>query len=158
MKYRLLTKEQFEELNFEFSKFLASQKIDKDQWEDYKKDNPKIVAQELEIFSDMVWDSTLEKVEYLEHYSEKSFNLFRFEEKGMSRILVEVNKEGINLIENEGFDWFIKNNKDSCVEYSTGFKKYSKGKKQDAFDLIEMGSVISEGNIYKNIEIIISEK
>lgn len=41
MKYRQLTKEQFKSLHKEFARFLASQGIDKAEWEELKKINHK---------------------------------------------------------------------------------------------------------------------
>lgn len=40
MKYRQLTKEQFESLYNEFTQFLASQRIDKNEWEQIKSEKP----------------------------------------------------------------------------------------------------------------------
>ncbi len=40
MKYRQLTKEQFEELHHDFTEFLASQQIDVKEWEAIKKEKP----------------------------------------------------------------------------------------------------------------------
>ena len=76
MKYRQLTKEQFESLHKEFAQFLATQKIDANKWTALKSENSPIVKEELELFSDLVWDDVLNKVEYLEHFSKTSVNLF----------------------------------------------------------------------------------
>ena len=48
MKYSRLTKEQFEELNQEFSTFLATQTIDKAEWDKIKKESPEVAEQELD--------------------------------------------------------------------------------------------------------------
>ena len=45
MKYSRLTKEQFEELHQEFSTFLATQTIDKAEWDTIKKDKPEVAEQ-----------------------------------------------------------------------------------------------------------------
>ena len=52
MKYKRLTKEQFEELHGEFSTFLASQSIDKGEWDKIKVEKPEVAEQELDVFSD----------------------------------------------------------------------------------------------------------
>ena len=77
MKYRQLTKEQFEDLHIEFANFLASQSIDKKEWEELKKNKPNVADDEMNIFSDVVWDDVLNRIEYLEHFSEQSINLFK---------------------------------------------------------------------------------
>ena len=69
MKYTRLTKEQFNELHTEFSTFLATQKIDKAEWDQLKLHKPEIAEQELDLFSDLVQERVLHKVQYLEHFS-----------------------------------------------------------------------------------------
>jgi len=59
MKYRMLTKEQFSELHPEFINFLASQTISKNEWDTIKNEKPEVAQQELEIFSDLVWEGVL---------------------------------------------------------------------------------------------------
>ena len=77
MKYRQLSKEQFLELHSEFSKFLATQQIDVKEWEQIKKEKPEVAEEELNIFSDVVWEEVLSKTNYLEHISEHHINLFK---------------------------------------------------------------------------------
>ena len=55
MKYRQLTKEQFESLHKEFAQFLATQSIDVKEWNEIKKGKPNLAIQEMNIFSDIVW-------------------------------------------------------------------------------------------------------
>lgn len=50
MKYTRLTKEQFEELHQEFTTFLATQSIDKAEWDTIKKEKPEVAEQELDVF------------------------------------------------------------------------------------------------------------
>ena len=71
MKYIQLTKEQFEELHVEFARFLASQKIDAEEWKNLKKEKPEVAAEEMNIFSDVVWERVLDKAEYVEHFSKQ---------------------------------------------------------------------------------------
>ena len=59
MKYRQLTKEQFESLHKEFAQFLATQKIDIGEWNKMKSQNTALVKDELNLFSDLVWDDVL---------------------------------------------------------------------------------------------------
>ena len=77
MKYRQLTKEQFENLHEEFARFLASQSIDAKEWNQIKEENPKVADDEMNVFSDVVWDDVLRSTSYLEHFSETSVNLFK---------------------------------------------------------------------------------
>ena len=64
MKYRQLTKEQFEELHQEFATFLATQQVDVNEWNSIKESKPEVAEEEMNIFSDLVWDKVLLKTNY----------------------------------------------------------------------------------------------
>ena len=148
MKYRQLTKEQLESLHKEFAQFLATQKIDAFQWQKMKSENSSLVEEELNLFSDMVWEDVLNKVEYLEHFSKESVNLFKCEKDKLFRIVIKINKD-INLFTEEGYKWLLENPKDEAIEYLKGNKGYFEEKNPEIFSLIEKGSHISSGELYQ---------
>lgn len=148
MKYRQLTKEQFEGLHEEFARFLASQNIDKKEWDELKKEKPHVAEDEMNVFSDVVWDDVLTRTEYLEHFSSNLVNLFKCEENEMHRIVIKIDKE-INVLEQEGFEWLLKNPNDEAIEFLRGSKAYQEERNAEIFDLIEKGSTISKGELYE---------
>ena len=148
MKYRQLTKEQFESLHEEFALFLATQSIDVKEWNQLKKEKPQVAEDEMNVFSDVVWDDVLTKTAYLEHFSKQSINLFKCDEMEIHRIFVKINKD-INLLEQEGFEWLLSNPTDDAVEYFNGTKKYTSERNLEIFDLIEKGSAIAKGELYE---------
>ncbi|NVK51380.1 MAG: hypothetical protein HWD85_00485 [Flavobacteriaceae bacterium] len=155
MKYRQLTKEQFESLHEEFARFLASQSIDVKEWNQLKKEKPQVAEEELNVFSDVVWDDVLTRTKHLEHFSKQSINLFKCDEKEMHRIFVKVNKD-IDLLEKEGYEWLLKNTTNEAVELFTGTKSYSGERNVELFDLIEKGSTISKGELFEYFKKLIS--
>jgi uncharacterized protein DUF6495 len=155
MKYTQLTKEQFEELNEEFAVFLAAQSIDVKEWDTIKKEKPELADKELQVFSDFVWEKVLDKAKYIEHFSKDTLNLFKCGENKIQRIVVKVKKEGINLLDENGFNWFLDNSKDESIEYLKGEKAYSKEKNIEIFELIQQGGVVSKGKLFEAIYIII---
>lgn len=156
MKYRLLTKEQFESLHEEFARFLASQSIDKKEWEELKKEKPQVAEDEMKVFSDVVWDDVLTRTNYLEHFSPKVVNLFKCEEEEIKRIVIELNRD-INVLEQEGYEWLLKNPQDTSVEYLQGSKKYTGERNVEVFDLIEKGSNISKGELFEYFNRLINQ-
>ncbi len=148
MKYRQLTKEQFEGLHEEFARFLASQSIDAKEWKELKEEKPKVAEDEMNVFSDVVWDDVLTKTTHLEHFSSKVVNLFKCDEEEIHRIVIKIDKE-INLLEQEGFEWLMKNPNDEKIEFFTGTKKYEQERNAEVFDLIEKGSTISKGELFE---------
>lgn len=151
MKYTLLTKEQFEALHVEFSQFLASQKIDKALWESYKKTNNKIVAEELAIFSDLVWDDVLSKVNYLEETTTNELHLYKVEKTAIQLFIVQTTTKH-DLSTEEGITWLIKNLNDNSVQLTKGTKKISVANRNKAlFDIIQKGAQITDGKLYEMV-------
>ncbi|UOY06970.1 DUF6495 family protein [Muricauda sp. SCSIO 64092] len=156
MKFKRLTKEQFEELQGEFINFLATQSITADEWKDIKQKNPKVAEEELDVFSDLIWEGVLSKVKYLENISANHMHLFELEDKEMKLISVKVMNPKVDLRTSEGFGWFKKNWQSDFVDYLTASKAYTKDKNLDKFQLIEQGAVITKGELYQWFDEIIS--
>ena len=155
MKYRQLTTEQFEGLHEEFSLFLASQSIDAKEWKQIKEEKPLVAADEMNVFSDVVWDDVLTKTAYVEHFSETSVNLFKCEDDEIHRIAIKITWD-INLLEQKGFEWLMQNPMDNSVEIFKGSKPYKAERNAEIFDLIEKGSVISKGEIFEYFKQLVS--
>ncbi len=151
MKYRQLTKEQFEELHHEFAKFLASQQVDVKEWNEIKQLKPKIAEEEMNLFSDVVWDDVLTKTNYLEHFSTNTINLFRCDKEFIQRIVVSISKEKFDFLSNKDYQWFVENSKDDSIEYFKGQKPYLNERNIEIFDLIEKGAVISNGELFEAV-------
>lgn len=144
-----LTKQQLEELHQEFINFLATQSITGDEWEEIKTNRPQVAEEEIDVFSDLVWEGVLTKVTYLENISEKQMHLFYLAEKEMKLISVKVMNPEIDLTTNIGFSWFKKNWQSDFVEYLTASKMYTEDKNLDKFKLIQQGAVITKGDLYQ---------
>ena len=156
MKYKQLAKEQFEALHIEFSKFLATQQIDVSEWEIIKKEKPDVALEELNLFSDLVWENVLSKTNYLEHFSKQNINLFKCEKNEIFRLVVQITKENFSFFNDKDFQWFIDNTNDESIQFLKGIKKYDQERSLELFDLIQKGSVISDGKLYENIYKLIS--
>ncbi|MFL0353530.1 DUF6495 family protein [Xanthomarina sp. GH4-25] len=147
MKYTRLTKEQFEELHKEFINFLATQSITGDEWEGIKANKPEVAEQELDVFSDLVWEGVLNKVEFIEHISPQQIHLFHLKEENMHLIAIKI-KNPIDLTTTDGFNWLRENLMDDDVEFLQAKKEYSEDKNTDKFKLIEQGGVITKGELF----------
>ena len=155
MKYTRLTKQQLEELHQEFINFLATQSITGDEWETIKKETPKVAEEEIDVFSDLVWEGVLGKVAYVENISAQQMHLFHLTDKEMKLISVKVMNPAIDLTTSTGFNWFKKNWQSDFVEYLTASKAYTEDKSLDKFKLIQQGAVITKGELYDWFEKVI---
>lgn len=152
MKYTRLTTEQFEELQQEFINFLATQSITADEWREIKENKPETAEQELDVFSDLVWEGVLSKVAYLEHISPQQMHLFHLKNDIMQLIAIKLKNENADLTTSEGYDWFRNNLLSDDVEFLTANKTYSDDKAMDKFTLIQQGAVITKGELFKYFE------
>jgi len=155
MKYRRLTREQFEELHPEFINFLATQSITAEEWETIKRDKPQVAEQELDVFSDLIWEGVLSRVAFLENISALQMHLFHCGAKEMKLISVRVHNPDIDLRTDLGFGWFKKNWQSDFVEYLTASKAYTEDPNNDKFQLIEQGAQITKGALFGWFEKII---
>lgn len=151
MKYRQLTTEQLNEMHEEFAKFLATQKIDASKWQEIKETNPEMVVEEINLFSDLVWEKVLTKVKYLANIAGNSLNLFRFDDEVIQRIVITCKKAHFDFSKKEDYNWFINNSKDEVFSYFKGQKTYFKERSLEIFELIEKGCVIDKGDLYELI-------
>ncbi|WP_127020900.1 DUF6495 family protein [Flagellimonas beolgyonensis] len=149
MKYKRLSKEQLEELHPEFINFLATQSITAEEWKKIKKEQPEVAEEEIDVFSDLIWEGVLSKVEYLENVSEQHMHLFHLTDKEMKLLSVKVMNPEIDLRTKIGFDWFKRNFQSDFVEYLTASKAYGEDKNADKFELIKQGAVITKGELYQ---------
>jgi len=148
MKYTRLSKEQFEELHQEFINFLATQSITAVEWREIKKSNPKVAEQELDVFSDLVWEGVLTKAEYLENISPQHMYLFYLGENNIELVGLKLNTTDVNLTTREGFSWLRENLISDSVELFNAKKEYSDDKQLDKFALIQQGSTITKGDLF----------
>jgi predicted transcriptional regulator len=151
MKYRQLTKEQFEELHIEFARFLASQKIDAKEWKELKSKKPELAEEEMNVFSDVVWEQVLDNANFVEHFSKQSINLFKTQKTLVERILIKTDNPSIDFQTKEGISWLMDNASDKSLSYFFAHKNYAKNRNLEIFDLIEKGAVISKGDLYLSV-------
>ncbi|WP_372917065.1 DUF6495 family protein [Salegentibacter sp.] len=156
MKYARLTKEQFEEMHQEFINFLASQSITADEWQEIKSSKPEVAEQELDVFSDLVWEAVLNKVEYLEHFSPNQVFLFQITAATINLIAIKIENEAIDLRTKEGYNWLQGNLLDESVNIYTSTKAISDDRNKDIFALIQQGANITKGELYGYFEKVVN--
>ena len=155
MKYRRLTKEQFEALHQEFANFLATQSIDKSEWDKIKAEQPEVAEQELDIFSDLIWEGVLTGAHYLEHFSKNFIFLFHCQEKLVKTIVLKSLVPETDFMTKEGLQWLSDNMFTETVEIKLGQKEYDKDRNEAIFELIQQGAILSDGQLYLQINGII---
>lgn len=154
MKYSRLSKEQFESLHLEFANFLAAQSIDKIEWDDIKANRPHVAEQEMDVFSDLIWEGVLSKIEYLEQVSATHLFLFKAQDDAISAIILEVPKD-VNLETEQGFAWLTQNLSSPQVRLTTGKKSCVPCRNSVLFDLMQKGAQPSAGDLFDQLDAIL---
>lgn len=156
MKYTRLTREQLEELHTEFITFLATQSITGKEWAKIKINQPEIAEQQIDLFSDLIWEKVLGKAKFLESMSPDQLFLFELADTEMNVIVVKISEEHVDLTTSEGLQWLQDNIASDSVEFFTASKTYSGTKNADIFELINQGAEITEGALFKSMNDLIN--
>ena len=155
MKYKRLTKEQLEELHQEFATFLATQSIDKNEWDEIKVKTPEVAEQELDVFSDLIWENVLTNAQYLEHFSKNHIFLFHCQENHIDSMVIKSLVTDVDFLQKSGMEWLSDNLFTDTVEMLTGKKGYDGDRKTSIFNLIKEGAILSDCQLYLQINSII---
>ena len=155
MKYARITKEQFEELHPEFINFLAAQAIDKAEWDKIKANKQEVAEQELDVFSDLIWEGVLTRAVYLEHFSKNHIFLFHCFDTHVQSIILKSLVPETDFLTKEGLQWLSDNMFTETIEMKTGKKVFTEERNSSIFGLIQQGAFLSDGQLYKQINSII---
>ena len=155
MKYTRLTKEQFEELHQEFTTFLETQSIDKAEWDTIKKEKPEVAEQELDVFSDLIWEGVLTKAQFLEHFSKNHIFLFQCFDTEVKSIVLKSLVPEVDFLTKEGLQWLSDNMFTETIEMKVGKKVFTEERNYSLFQLIQQGAFLSDGQLFNQINTII---
>ena len=157
MKYARLTKDQLEELHPEFITFLATQSIDKIEWDDIKKNRPHVAEQEIDLFSDVIWDKALTNVSYIDHFSKNYIFLFKCIDEVVFSWVVKTNNPQIDFVSADGIHWLADNLFSNDVEITKGRKDISENRNVALFEIIKQGGIISKGELFNKLDSLINQ-
>jgi len=146
MKYRQLLKEELEELEKEFIDFLVVNGITADDWVELKATKNEKAELIIDSFSDVVFESSMRKIKYLEFITPKSIKCFQCLDDKI--VLVGVDVEGNSEIDFKSSNW-----KDATqgVKIYSSSKDYTILREKELFNMIQSGASISDGALFKNI-------
>ncbi len=152
MKYRRLTTEELAELETEFIRFLVSNTVTGDDWEKIKKEDPKKAEGLIEIFSDIVFDKTISKIEYLEMKTPKDLKIFRCNKDDIELMGLKIEGESdLDLtadISSEEMMVKLQSSDAKLQLYSANKKYKNENREQELFQMMQWGSLISDGKLF----------
>lgn len=155
MKYARLTKEQFEELTVEFTNFLATQAIDKAEWDKIKAEKPEVAEGELDVFSDLIWEGVLNKACFLEFFSKNHVFLFQCFDTYIKSIVLKSMDPEVDFLSKEGLHWLSDHMFTDSIEMKVGKKEFTEERNVSLFQLIQQGAFLSDGQLFNQVNSII---
>lgn len=155
MQYKYLTHEELQHLEEELLQFLIVNGIDGSTWNEMNVHEPEKAVKLVGLFSDLVWQRSLEKVKYGELSFQNQFLIFHFADH-------EIHLIGLrNTCSNQpqSFDAWIKLLQESPnnIELIHQVKTYKVQREKEIFEMMNNGLLLSEPdkfiflqNLYQN--------
>jgi glutaredoxin 2 len=147
--YRELTIEELKHFEQEFKEFLAVNGIDSKLWIEIKKTDNNKVNELIAAFSDVIYNSVLMKMEYVEFATENDIKYFHYEKDQAELIGLESNS--VSFLDNDTVLKAIEEKKASIKAYRT-IKKYTQTRETELFAMIKNGCQPSDGKMFKVLE------
>jgi len=144
--YRALTLKELKHFEQEFKEFLAVNGIDSELWQKIKAEDSKKVNKLIESFSDVIYNSVLLKMEYIEFTTEHDIKYFYYGKEKAELIGLQSNE--IKFSNLQEVIKAIEEKKGSIRSYKTS-KTYHKKREEELFDMIKNGCQPSDGKMFK---------
>ena len=154
MRYRRLTNDELQELETEFVRFLASNTVTGDDWEKLKKENPDRAETLIEMFSDIVFEKTISKIDYLEYRGPRDLKVFYCKDDIIEMVGITVEGHSdIDFSKNIEADKMLQQLQTSkaSLKLMAATKQYKKTKELEIFDMMQWGCLISDGKLFQTL-------
>lgn len=155
MKFRRLDSEELADLEKEFIRFLASNSVTGDDWLKIKEKTPEKAEELIDVFSDIVFEQTLKKVEYMEFKTQLDLKVFHClpDKIKLMGLLIE-GETKLDFTQNMPPDQMLSllQQSGANLKMYSAEKSYSKERELELFDMMENGCLISKGELYKILE------
>ena len=109
----------------------------------------------MDVFSDLIWEGVLSRAEYLEHFSKNHIFLFQCFETHVQSIVLKSLVPEVDLLTKEGLQWLSDNMFTETIEMKIGKKVFTEERNTSIFALIQQGAILSDGQLYQQINSII---
>ena len=142
MKFSRLSLSELESLEKEFIEFLAANGIDSDYWIKLKKEKNEKAEKLIDVFSDIVWQKSLDKINFLEHKTGTSLKLFKCDKETIELIGIDGDIEKFNPNSNSSNKYSIYHHK----------KEYAPSRDMELYRMVKTGCSISNETLFNSIK------
>lgn len=156
MKYSRLSNTELKELEKDFIQFLAANHVTADDWVKLKEKNSERVEDLIGVFSDIIYEKTLTKLEYLEFKTPYDIKTFHCQSDKMVLMGIAISTEsGVDFTKNDSPQEMMQILKKSEAEIQiyTAEKGYNGERETELFQMLQSGCLISkDGNLFKTLQ------
>lgn len=149
VKYRRLTWEELQELEQEFIDFLSANGIDGPTWKEIKEADPESIDRFVDLFSDVIFEGAMRKVQYLEMRSKHELMCFQCLENELVAVGMRdpLKREDVDFT-NPDFIMKSSQKPPEKLQVYTSTKKYEKQREVELFELTKSGAVITDNKLF----------
>lgn len=148
MKYRALSFTELQELEKEFVDYLIVNGITANDWVKMKEQEVAKSNQIIELFSDVVFEGVMRKVQFLDMVTAKSIKSFQCLGEKIVLVGLDADKDSLIDFTSQSLATIQEQNVDQLSVY-TSEKNYSSDREQELFEMTQGGAVISDGTYFK---------
>lgn len=155
MTFRRLTNEELAPLEKKFIQFLVSNTITGDDWAKMKERRPEQAMGLIDIFSDIIFEESLKKVQFLTLTLPKELKIFYFKEDGIELLGLGVDENSM-IDFTKGEEWLksLQHTEGGVSVFKTE-KKYAETREVEIFKMIESGCRITDNYLYEMLQKIV---
>jgi hypothetical protein len=151
MKYRRLTIEELQNLEQRFIQFLVANTITGADWAKLKTDEPEQASRLIDIFSEMMFETSLKKVQYLKLRTVKEMKVFRCDaDKIVLMGLLADEKTPVDFTQLIDLKEIMHHTEGLSI-YRTE-KTFDGNREQELFKMMETGCLISDNQLFDLLE------
>ncbi len=143
-KFRPLTFDELQLFEKEFREYLAINGIDADLWKDIKENDPDKAQSIMDLFGDVVFNTVLTKITYLERIDDKGLKLFKYNPK--EALLIGI--DGLTDKE-QSIEHILSKAKKGDLSLFTLKKEHQKSREEEVFQMIKLGCQVSDGELFE---------
>ncbi len=149
MKYKRLTPEELQSLEKEFIDFLVINGIVADDWEKLKSDKPQNASGLIDSFSDVIYEASMRKIQYLDIVLPKEIMSFYCQPEQIVLVGISTTAKQVDFTQlNDLTQW---SGIDADLEIFTRTKSYTKPRELEIFEMVEKGAKPADSQLFNSI-------
>lgn len=154
MQYKRLTTEELTALEKEFIQFLSANTVTKSDWEKLINDNSEKVEVLIELFSDIVWDKSIENIKYLEFCSDKNLKTFYCgQDSIVLRGITIQSEKGSFLTQSLAELQALNTTNEVQLSFISSEKGYNPNRNLEMFNMIQNGCTIGTPEFFESLKV-----